>query len=394
MTNFDISKPNNYENRLVYNFPKVNINKNEITTNSDNTQMEMTFFNGTPDPNIIYTVDGTNVVYKHKKAYFNELIHNNITGLTNETPADYGELILEHSAPGSGTPIYVCFLLEYNSSPDNVNDIDKMIGFSGQTAHIHAGIVLNDFITPQSGCISYESTKDNVKSTVFVFTTPIPINSVSKEIIQNCTSAEEKFLAYPAGTGDYLVLPTTSISLPDPDQIYINCNPTGESSDTVSNYLYPVDSAGGAEQDARSAMYTMHLFAVFMMVSVGVVAFVPGIYQMTLLTWALSADEIKRAKTLIILGWRFLILFVVISVGLFVAGLAGKDEWLIFIGSAFLYITAAGTWLLYLKKKEPDFLKIGDNRITLTEITGAEIGWAETIGLANLTSISGLGLFN
>lgn len=380
MTNFDISTPNNYENRLVYNFPKVNINKNEITTNSENTQMEMTFFNGTPDPNIIYTVDGTNVVYKHKKAYFNELIHNNITGLTNETPNDYGELILEHSAPGSGTPIYVCFLLEYNSSPDNVNDIDKMIGFSGQTAHIHAGIVLNDFITPQSGCISYESTKDNVKSTVFVFTTPIPINSVSKEIIQNCTSAEEKFLAYPAGTGDYLVLPTTSISLPDPDQIYINCNPTGESSDTVSNYLYPVDSAGGAEQDARSAMYTMHLFAVFMMVSVGVVAFVPGIYQMTLLTWALSATT-DNAKTLIIWGWVLFILFVVIFGGLFIAGLAGENEWLTIIGSTSLYITAAGTWLLYLKKQEPGFLTIGNNSI--------ELKGTETIGLTDVGLILG-----
>ena len=368
MTNFDISKPNNYENRLVYNFPKVNINKNEIITNSENTQMEMTFFNGTPDPNIIYTVDGTNVVYKHKKAYFNELIHNNITGLTNETPADYGELILEHSAPGSGTPIYVCFLLEYNSSPDNVNDIDKMIGFSGQTAHIHAGIELNDFITPQSGCIIYDSTKDNVKSTVFVFTTPIPINSVSKEIIVDCTSAEGKFSAYPAGTGDYLVLPTTSISLPDPDQIYINCNPTGESTDEVDGYFQPTDSAGVAEQDARSAMYTMHLFAVFMMVSVGVVAFVPGIYQMTLLQYALSTT--KPEKALIIMGRLFLFLFVVIFVGLFIAGLVGENEWLTIIGSTSLYITAASTWVLYLKKKDKDFLKIGDESIKLT---GTEI---------------------
>lgn len=366
MPNFDISTPNNYENRLVYNFPKVNINKNEIITNSDKTQMEMTFFNGTPDPNIIYTVDGTNVVYKHKKAYFNQLIHNNITGLTNDTPNDYGELILEHSAPGSGTPIYVCFLLEYNSSPDNENDIDKMIGFSGQTAHIHAGIELNDFITPQSGCISYESTKDNVNSTVFVFTTPIPINSVSKNIIKNCTSAEGKFFAYPE-SGIYVVLPTTSISLPDPDQIYINCNPTGESLDTVPNYLYPVDSDGGAEQDARSAMFTMHLFAVFMMISVGVVAFVPGIYQMTILQVALQArTDGDRAKTLIVLGQFVVFLFVVIFLGLFITGLVGEDEWLTIIGSTFLYITAAGTWLLYIKKKEKDFLKIGDNSITLT----------------------------
>lgn len=373
MPNFDISTPNNYENRLVYNFPKVNINKNEIITNSDKTQMEMTFFNGTPDPNIIYTVDGTNVVYKHKKAYFNQLIHNNITDLTNDTPNDYGELILEHSAPGSGTPIYVCFLLEYNSSPDNVNDIDKMIGFSGQTAHIHAGIELNDFITPQSGCISYESTKDNVNSTVFVFTTPIPINSESKNIIKNCTSAEDKFLAYPE-SGIYVVLPTTSISLPDPDQIYINCNPTGESTDEVDGYFQPTDSAGVAEQDARSAMFTMHLFAVFMMVSVGVVAFVPGIYQMTLLTWALQKNKGDREKRLIVMERFFLFLFVVIFVGLFIAGLAGENEWLTIIGSTSLYITAAGTWLLHIKRQDTNFLTIGEKSIELTE---KNIRWVE-----------------
>ena len=375
MTGFDISKPINDDNiLLVYNYPKVNINKNEIITNASKTQMEMTFFNGTPDPNIIYTVDGTNVVYKHKKAYFNRLIHNNISDLTNATPNDYGELILEHSAPGSVIPIYVCFLLEYNSGEATVNDIDKMIGFSGQTAHIHAGIELNDFITPQSGCIIYDSTINNVKSTVFVFTTPIPINSASKEIIKECSSAEGKFQVEPA---TYIVLPGRSISLPDPDQIYINCNPTGESTDEVDGYFQPTDSAGVAEQDARSAMYTMHLFAVFMMVSVGVVAFVPGIYQMTLLQYALSTT--KPEKALIIMGRLFLFLFVVIFVGLFIAGLVGENEWLTIIGSTFLYITAASTWLLHIKRQDTDFLNIGGDSITLT---GKEIiGWGEYLTL-------------
>jgi len=88
---------------------------------------------------------------------------------------------------------------------------------------------------------------------------------------------------------------------------------------------------------------------------------------MTILQVALQArTDGDRAKTLIVLGQFVVFLFVVIFLGLFITGLVGEDEWLTIIGSTFLYITAAGTWLLYIKKKEKDFLKIGDNSITLT----------------------------
>jgi len=48
---YELDKHINYENRVVYNYPKRSINKNEITATP--TKLEMTFFNGSTDPNII-----------------------------------------------------------------------------------------------------------------------------------------------------------------------------------------------------------------------------------------------------------------------------------------------------------------------------------------------------
>lgn len=370
MPSFELDKNINYNNRIVYNYPKISINKNEITATP--TKLEMTFFNGSTDPNIIYTLDGANNVYNHSKAYLYKLVHKNIIGITdgNDAPTKYGELVIEHKAHGSSNKIYVCFLLEYTDT-DVIKDIDTMINFNNQTALTHTGIELNSVLPKQDGCIVYNSTVSNIKSTVFVFTTPIKINKTSKASIKNCADvADALFTPYEAS---YIVLPATNISLPDPDQIYINCNPTGESTDKIDTYSIPINSLSGSEQDARSAMQTMTLFAIFTIISVGLVAFVPGIYQLTILTWAIK--EGNSNKTTILSKMRaydiaIAMLFGIVTTILIIVGFLIPNNIALSVGFSLFYITAASAWLLNIRKNDKNYMKVNDGTIDYKEVAG------------------------
>jgi len=323
---YELDKHINYENRVVYNYPKISINKNEITATP--TKLEMTFFNGSTDPNIIYTLKGANTVYNHSKAYFYKLIHDNIGQVTNGSDAEnkYGELIIEHKPPGSTNKTFVCLLLEYTDT-DQITDIDTMINFKTTNKPvIYAEVDLNSIIPKQDSCVVYDSTINNIKSTVFVFTTPIKINRTSKTRILQCKDvANVPIVKYNSG---YIVLPAKNISLPDPDQIYINCNPTGESADKIDTYNIPINSASGSEQDARSAMQTMTMFAIFVIVSIGLVAFVPGI----------------------------------ISFSLIISGFSTENTVSLSFGFSFLYIIVASMWILNIRKNDTTYMKVGDIR--------------------------------
>ena len=356
---YELDKHVNYENRVVYNYPKTSINKNEITATP--TKLEMTFFNGSTDPNIIYTLHGANTVYNHSKAYFYKLFHDNIGEVTNGSDAatKYGELIIEHKPPGSTNKTFVCFLLEYTDS-DQITDIDTMINFKTTANSLYAGVELNSVIPNQDSCVVYDSTISNIKSTVFVFSTPIKINAASKKRIMQCTDvADVPIVKYHT---DYIVLPAKNISLPDPDQIYINCNPTGESADKIDTYNLPINSVSGSEQDAKSAMQTMTMFAIFVIMSVGLVAFVPGIYKFTVLQRALTLTRSKTEDFLEYmraLDGALIAVFGIISFSLIISGFSTENAVALSFGFSFLYMIIASMWILYIKRHDREYMTVG-----------------------------------
>jgi hypothetical protein len=329
----------------------------------------MTFFNGSTDPNIIYTLKGANTVYNHSKAYFYKLIHDNIGQVTNGSDAEnkYGELIIEHKPPGSTNKTFVCLLLEYTDT-DQITDIDTMINFKTTNKPvIYAEVDLNSIIPKQDSCVVYDSTINNIKSTVFVFTTPIKINRTSKRRILQCKDvANVPIVKYNSG---YIVLPAKNISLPDPDQIYINCNPTGESADKIDTYNIPINSASGSEQDARSAMQTMTMFAIFVIVSIGLVAFVPGIYKYTVLQRTITLiDPIVSDRENAFLGYMraldfaLIAVFGIISFSLIISGFSTENTVSLSFGFSFLYIIVASMWILNIRKNDTTYMKVGDIR--------------------------------
>jgi hypothetical protein len=226
---------------------------------------------------------------------------------------------------------------------------------------IYADVDLNSVIPKQDSCVVYDSTISNVKSTVFVFTTPIKINAASKKRIMQCKDvANLPIVKYNSG---YTVLPARNISLPDPDQIYINCNPTGESADKIDTYNLPINSVSGSEQDAKSAMQTMTMFAIFVIVSVGLVAFVPGIYKFTVLQRALTLTrsntedflEYMRA-----LDGALIAVFGLISFSLIISGFSSENAVALSFGFSFLYMIIASMWILYIKRHDREYMTVGN----------------------------------
>lgn len=283
MSNFELEKNINNTDKIVYNYPRVSININEITSTA--TQLNMTFYNSSQDPNIIYTKGGDNVVYNHTKAYFSPLIHNNIADLTTDAGASssYRELVIEHINQSSGNKLYLCILLQSSTSTDT-NAMDTMIQFkpvavAGQTA-VMEKIELNSVIPPQAKGIIYDSTIGSVTtgitSTVIVFTTPIRINNTSWNRIRGLSILSPTLIDKHHAA--YTVLPRTAISKPDADKIYISCNPTGESEETLRTYNVPINSNTGTVEDAKTAMYTTSAFAVIAIMTATLAMFLPGAY--------------------------------------------------------------------------------------------------------------------
>lgn len=278
MSFFDPKSGNvSYENKIVYDFYRTTVNKNEIqspATNSSVNYYKAAFINNTAEPNFYYTNNGSTDSYVTKNIYFFGVLHSNITGISDSNSNIIGELVLELTSSSSKTA-YVCFLLEkpppYGAPP--TGDIDNLLGLANSTAAITSDIVINNSITSQETAIVYSN--NNAK--IFILIQPIVISSDSYQIIKNFDTTTTLF-SVNAPT-DYTIIPSRNIQIKQDDQIYISCNPTGVSEDTISTYNLPINSELMNEKQDMDYMKTSVNFAVFSLVLVGCYFVVPPFYK-------------------------------------------------------------------------------------------------------------------
>jgi len=150
-----------------------------------------------------------------------------------------GEMIIKHDKISGGTgSLYTCFLLKFdNNQFSEANDIDNIINFKGKTGELP--VTLNLSIVQQENAFVYNSGAD----TIIVFTKPLHINKDSQLAISKFSdTVYEPFKPYPPDN-NYTTLPEGSISRKATDDIYIDCQPTGESAETIATYNVPVNSA-------------------------------------------------------------------------------------------------------------------------------------------------------
>jgi len=282
MAYFDPKTNVNYDNKIVYDLFTTSINKNEVQSPSSNSSInyfKVPFYNGTPNPNFYYTSGGVTNNYVTKNIYIFGLLHNNITGITDKNPNIIGEVVIELSSTSAGSA-YLCLLLEkpppYGAPPSG--DIDSILALP-KSNNYTLNVSLNNSITSQENAIVYK----NNGATVFVFTDTIVIDSDSANKIFGSSGVGgfdiTTTLFSANSTTDYVIIPTKNISIKQDEQIYIDCNPTGESDATMNTYNVPINSELMNEKQQLDYMKQTVDFAIFSLIVVICYFLVPSFYK-------------------------------------------------------------------------------------------------------------------
>jgi len=246
-----------HSKKLQYDYYSTTVNKNEIVNAQPDSSynLQMTFIQPSSSPNFIYP-DATHT-YKTSSLHIFKLIHDNIIGITCQPNGQLiqedkngivGELVIEHKEMTGTNTLYTCFLLKAAADKNDktkTNDIDKLLNLQN-TNETTLQVKLNGLIPQDGANIVYTSYTSGSK-TVIVFTEPILINEKNKSMLQQLSRQSAALFEKEPANSKYIVMSndekregfTTQIG---DDQIYIDCNPTGESAEQISTYNVPINS--------------------------------------------------------------------------------------------------------------------------------------------------------
>jgi len=370
MSAFNLTENIKYDNKIVYDYDKIQIFKSAINGPTTNVPLNTEFVNARRgEPNISYTDENSisDNRYDSSKIYVYQLIHNNINSITTiDDTSIIGELVIEHTRNSDPTDKhYICFLLKHVLSGTD-NEIDILLNFNNPDQDkSSAYIELNKVIPQQDNCIVYKSkSENNTENTVYVFTTPIEIHgTTSNDIIKNCPSGTNLFEDYKAA---YIVLPANNITKRGEEEIYIDCNPTGESQETIDTYQIPINSQLSSNLEQSDNMKTVINFATFAVYSLVVAIVLPPLYKATAIKSALMSgvdpNGIRlRSIDSIICFSMIVTIIILISIGYNTIGLI------------LLFTTVLGGLLIYTYKQNPDFIKISGKEIIYNPIKKFDI---------------------
>jgi hypothetical protein len=266
MSFFSLTDPNNPVNnvdKIVYNYFSTQINRSDISTHpnaaGDDTYLEAPFPNTTASYNLVYTGGNGQKNYGTTKLYIYGLLHNNIKEVTTNNSNIIGELVLEHVM--STATAYTCFFItQAADSSKPSNDIDNIYFLLSDANSVSANVVLNNLIPTQNNCIIYDSGSDQRKP-VFIFTTPIQVNASTAAEIKTYIKTTTLFnINAPTR---YTIIPKANILKQQDDEIYIDCNPTGESDENIQTYNVPINSAYSDQKNNMDFMKTTINFFTF-----------------------------------------------------------------------------------------------------------------------------------
>jgi hypothetical protein len=237
--------------------------KNQISLQYGNSNTYLTYSLSTPSmPNKNYYA--TNM-------YITGILHNNINGVTPNS--NYvGELIIEHSNSNDSSKIFNCYILSSSSSA-NPNKLDNFISTVNSSSTTPTEQFNLNTLIKTNNLFLY---KDNA-NLVIVNTNPITINNDSANYITSNLNSSKTDLFSTTPPQQYYNI--SNFSVGESDKIYIDCNPTGESSATIGAYNVPINSEYTNGKDQLAFMNTTTNFYVFTVFIVVAYLFVPIIYK-------------------------------------------------------------------------------------------------------------------
>jgi len=248
----------------------------------------------------------SNAHYKLTNLYFYQLIHNNITGITNGTGRldnIIGELVLELNNSSDSTKLYLCFLIQSVTSkgtddyitkqggsisqifdniisdPDNKgtifykSDVKTTSSSTGKATGLSTISPSSDGTIPRqdgTGCIIYSNTKNSSNNTVVVYLKPITVSNpgfisfISGSTIKDTTTLFDIYPQPITSSGDSQttansqILSNPSNMSPSQQNSVKTTTTTDGSTSTVDEQIYidcnpTADSNGDAILDSELA---------------------------------------------------------------------------------------------------------------------------------------------
>ena len=350
-----LNKNKVFNHQIVIDYPRVTLNKNEITMPVDKRGgFSIPYPNTSSENNFYYTAGETQLNYMHTQLYINQLIHYNIEDLTSNNSNMVGELIIEHHTLSNSSKLYSCYLLETKSILlTDENEIDKILSMpEKQTDNLD--VDMNMVLPKQDSCVVYKSGNNHV----CVFTTPIVINTASKEKIMNNFANVTTLFNISPTKESYVVIPGTNISKRDAEEIYIDCNPTGVSEEEINTYSVPINSKMASQSQESDYMKTTVNYGLFMLTALVSYIIVPLFYKNTVIDPSAIAfiDTVKRFTRIRSADIWIGIGFIIIISSLFGAGTTESDMYSTSIAmfiSVFYILSVA---LIQLQKTQTTFM--------------------------------------
>lgn len=353
-------------------------------------------------PNLTYSNNGKLISYNAKTIYLFGLVHNNITGVTDNTSTAYnGEIIIEHIG-NDGSTAYTCFFV--NKAPINGpdNNVDKIIKLTNFDTSKPAADATNPEMLRSvkltkdepltipnqrdKGCIIYDNTTTDItapKKKIFIFLNPILVNnatansfsslstklptgmfSINAPLKQQMTNSVNVVSSGgDGGTG------AAGISNNEDNEIYIDCNLTNpidasgnvEGGD-INTYNIPIDSYLTGQQKQLDLMKTSTDLFLFIIGAIVAYFAIPALYKKMIIDYINKESRKNGDVTNTLTRIRsadiaILLLFITAGVVMLSLGGVNNDHGLIIGGSFLLIFLFLATTLIQSKKTDDNYMK-------------------------------------
>jgi hypothetical protein len=354
MASIDISKLNTVSSKNVatFEFKNTDVQSSNITYFDDKTNevktkpdicsgYHITNYSPPSPSNFSYPEDKR--TYRSKELYIVKPVHTIVDPKYTTTPY-VGEVIIKHSPSFLSDPvIYLCFFLTNsyaNKPPDSApaNDMDAMIKFITKGTEGHLTTSLSSVIPKQTSGVLCNNIEGEI---LIIFTNPIYI----KSDLSMLTSTTGLFKIN--DVADKLLLTSNNIATALDNNIYMDCNPTGVSNETVQTYNVPIYSEYSKDASKFATMsMTMNFTSVVAAVFI-VYAFFPSFYVnyvyenvKKVIVEGTAETKATRLDTIEIFYALFVFSFFIINIaiGFVYMSDGGWYNVLLAVGAAFIYI--------------------------------------------------------
>ena len=386
---------------IKYTYSGVSVNKSDIHKHTNDekhnsikkSNVAETSGKRIPEKNIFYKINyinrEANFIYDGIKPsdyianniYLYGLLHNNISGVTSNTTNIIGEIVIQHSnANNQSKKVYSCFLVGQHVTKTMNNSVDNVVNMiTNKGDSTEFTLKLTTEIPEQTRCFYYTDEGNHI----FVYTAPILVNEHAATFLKNELSIKTKLFDINPSCDPKLIklsegFSSMTIQEGVDNDVYIDCQPHGESPERINAYAIPIDSEFADSKNQIDMFKQMLNFCIFLMVAFVAQFTIPALYKKIVIDKINTNGPEKyggeRRKEVLhtdLLISSFCFIYILTS---FITGM-GKDGIgsILYFGIGLLIFYVLSFSLIHVNKAEPDYMKTPDPTSPKTDIDSSYI---------------------